>query len=108
MLGDTVAVRACACVCVLELQMCLVKLGLSLTAHPHLDGRITGIVSGMEQLEARRVNLKETYEKQRVDVMSVSRELQHTEVSLKQKVGGVSTGGWGAWAAAVGKISVHL
>ena len=40
----------------------------------------------MERLEARRVNLKETYEKQRVDVMSISRELQHTESSLKQKV----------------------
>ena len=64
-------------------------LGLSLTARPHLDGRITGIVSSMEQLEARRVNLKETFEKQRVDVMSISRELQHTESSLKQKVGGL-------------------
>ena len=78
------------CVCArVALQGCLVWLGLSLTARPHLDGRITGIVSSMEQLEARRVNLKETFEKQRVDVMSISRELQHTESSLKQKVGGV-------------------
>ena len=82
----------CVCVCVcarVALQWCLVWLGLSLTARPHLDGRITGIVSSMEQLEARRVNLKETFEKQRVDVMSISRELQHTESSLKQKVGRV-------------------
>ena len=78
------------CVCArVALQGCLVWLGLSLTARPHLDGRITGIVSSMEQLEARRVNLKETFEKQRVDVMSISRELQHTESSLKQKVGRV-------------------
>jgi structural maintenance of chromosome 3 (chondroitin sulfate proteoglycan 6) len=50
-----------------------------------LDGRITHIVSEMERLESRRVNFKETYEKQRVDVMSITRELSHMETSLKQK-----------------------
>jgi predicted nucleic acid-binding Zn-ribbon protein len=39
----------------------------------------------MERLESRRVNFKETYEKQRVDVMSITRELSHMETSLKQK-----------------------
>ena len=80
-----------------------------MTASPHLDGRITGIVSSMEQLESRRVNLKETYEKQRVDVMSISRELQHTESSLKQKVGGVQ--GWQQRAgcrAGTGRGDLHL
>lgn len=78
----------------LELLGSSVCLCVSLDCCSHLDGRITGVVSGMERLEARRVNLKETYEKQRVDVMSISRELQHTESSLKQKVGGVMDQHW--------------
>lgn len=86
----------CVCVCasMLELLGSSVCLCVSLDCCSHLDGRITGVVSGMERLEARRVNLKETYEKQRVDVMSISRELQHTESSLKQKVGGVMDQHW--------------
>ena len=89
-----VCVCVCVCACMLELLGSSVCLRVSLDCCSHLDGRITGVVSGMERLEARRVNLKETYEKQRVDVMSISRELQHTESSLKQKVGGVMDRHW--------------
>ena len=65
-------------------MLCIVY---TLNPAPHLDGRITHIVGEMEKLETRRVNFKETYEKQRVDVMSITRELHHMETSLKQKVG---------------------
>lgn len=85
----------CACARV-ACQRCLC-VSLDWRCGAHLDGRITGIVSNMERLEARRVNFKETYEKQRVDVMSISRELQHTESSLKQKVGEWAWPSTGVW-----------
>ena len=71
-------------------MLCIVY---ALNPTPHLDGRITHIVGEMEKLETKRVNFKETYEKQRVDVMSITRELHHMETSLKQKVGVSAEGG---------------
>ena len=60
---------------------------LSLNSSVHLDGKITSVVSEMEKLESKRVNFRETFDKQRVDVMSINRELSHIEAALKQKVG---------------------
>lgn len=50
-----------------------------------VDGVITGVLGEIQKLETKQIDLKETYERQKVDVKTKQKEQQNKGESLKQK-----------------------
>lgn len=51
----------------------------------NIDGVITGVLGKLQRLETTQIDLKETYERQKVEVKTKQKEVQNKEESLAQK-----------------------
>ncbi len=59
---------------------------VSLTFTAQLDGQITQVVGDIQKVESKLAQLRETFERQKVDIRSLQREQQANSRALDPKV----------------------
>ncbi|EDO34136.1 predicted protein, partial [Nematostella vectensis] len=69
-----------------EVQLQTIKTSLE-----EIDGQITTVLGKLQKAETRQVQLRETYEKQKLDVRAMTQSKERTEQALKAKESKLST-----------------